>query len=1026
MLLTRTSPILAAALIAGLGFASVDGAWAQARGSLRGRVTDGATGRPVDGAKITMVGTTLAGETDGAGQYVIRGVPPGSYTVRAVRIGYSRLEASVTVALDQGVTSDLAMSAAAIQLDELIVTGTPGVTEQRTLGNVVSKLDAAALTEKMPTNDVQQMLLARTPGLTLTTLSGQAGASSNIKIRGAGSLAAGYRPVFYIDGIRFDAQTKTGIGTNGSTVQGSNPLDFINPDDIESVEVIKGPAASTLYGADAASGVIQIITKKGRRSAGAVQWSVGSEVGQSDWTSHIGNPTNYWLCQAAQIRDPVNSPGCVGFDSLAPASQRLLTDDPVRDVALLNGRGDTLRRPCGCTLRNGALYKADISARGGGDFFNYYLSADQYSENGVYYNNFERRVGGRANFEVTPSEKLNFSVNLSYVRNHLRMPLQDNASNGLLRNAFRGRAGGTKDPWKPGWRGFGPELADQYDNQDRPERAILGLTTSWKPLSWFQNRVTLGLDKQDRDNSEFFTIDTTGLAPWGAVQATGRIQHFMPTTHVWTADYSGTMSAKLPMSLKSAFSGGVQLNSRQYRATTITGEGLVANQLNLVGAAAVTRADEDVVKQTSLGLYLQEQLGWRERLYVTGAVRIDDNSAFGSDFKLVTYPKASLSYVISDEKFFHLPLVENLKLRAAFGEAGRAPAPFTADRTFTSDRTTLGDLSVNELRPAFYGNPALRPERGMEVELGFDGSLAKGRAGIEFTYYDQRTKDALIAVPNLRSSGYYDPNVTNGRTHFENIGEIANHGLEVLLMGTPLYGRKFAWDASLSVSTNHNELVSFGGATHEISFGDFLTVQKHKEGYPLGGYWAVDVVRDASGRPVLTNNQVTVDTTQTYIGPSSRTREASLTNTFTLFGNVRIYALLDYKGGNYLWCAICSVRNRIDQNTWEVNNPDADPTDVKVYESLQTKAFIYPADFIKLREVSVSYTLPVSWSRLFRASKVNVTVGSKNLHRWTKYKGVGDPEVNFTSTGNAANFNRTDYDATPPLQQLYAAMRITF
>src|SRR5439155_5782741 len=146
---------------------------------------------------------------------------------------------------------------------------------------------------------------------------------------------------------------------------------------------------------------------------------------------------------------------------------------------------------------------------------------------------------------------------------------------------------------------------------------------------------------------------------------------------------------------------------------------------------------------------------------------------------------------------------------------------------------------------------------------------------------------------------------------------------------------------------------------------------KHIEGYPLGGYWAVDVARDAAGQPLLNaSGNVIVDLTKDYfVGPSTPAREAALTNTFTLFGNLRVYTQLDYKGDWYMWCALCSIRNRIDQNTWEVNNPNADPVDVKVVKSLQTARWIMPADFIKLREVSVSYTLPVAWARSFRAQR---------------------------------------------------------
>jgi TonB-dependent starch-binding outer membrane protein SusC len=1009
MLHKRWTTVLASTgVCVGLLLPGVPAASAQATGTVQGTVRERVSGRPVEGVVVSVLGTRLQATTNVGGVYTIREVSPGSYTIRAVRIGYGPMETPVTVAAGQEVVADFGMSPAAIELDQIVVTGTPGGTEKTKLGNSVSAIDAPKLTEVNPIADVQDLLSSRTPGLSLLGNSGQAGASSNIRIRGAGSLEANYAPVYYVDGVRFESQTQDAFGTRDALVQGTSPLDFINPNDIERVEVIKGPAAATLYGAEAAGGVIQIITKKGRRGAGGTQWSVGMESGETDWASNIPMPNNYWLCQPLHIRSPSTFPGCAGMDSTAPAERRLLVDSPLREH----------RR----ALRTGGSRKVDLSARGGGDLFNYYLSFDRHTEDGVVFNNFDRRVGGRANFGFTPSSRLDLALNLSYTRTHSRMPLQDNASNGLVRNALRGRAGATADPWEPGWRGFGPGLINGYDNQTKSERLMLGLTAQYQPWSWFKNRLILGLDKQDRKNAEFFAIDTTGRAPWGAIQATGTISLYLPTTHTWTVDYAGTVSLALTPTLRSDFSGGLQLNSRERRSTWGFGEGLVANNLNLVGAAAVTRADESFSKQTSLGFYVQEQLGWRDRVYGTAALRIDDNSAFGSDFSLLVFPKLSLSYLISEEAFFRVPHVDQLKLRFAFGKAGRAPAPFSADRTDSATTTTENGVSVNQLTPASFGNPSLRGETGSEFEAGFDASLLRGRAGIEFTYYNKHTKHALIEVPNPPSSGYPGE-------HLENVGEISNVGVELQVNGTPIYTPRFSWDATLVVSANRNRLVSFGGVRTQDSFGQFATVQKHIEGYPLGGYWAVDVVRDPSGRPVLDGSgNVIVDLNDDYfVGPSAPTREAALSNTFTLFGNLRVYTHIDYKGDWYMWCALCSIRNRIDQNTWEINNPHADPVDVKVVQSLQTARWIMPADFIKLREVSLSYTLPAAWARSFRAQRVTVTLAGRNLMRWTRYKGTGDPEVNFSSEVQRGDvFTRTDYASVPPMRYLSASVRITF
>jgi hypothetical protein len=511
-------------------------------------------------------------------------------------------------------------------------------------------------------------------------------------------------------------------------------------------------------------------------------------------------------------------------------------------------------------------------------------------------------------------------------------------------------------------------------------------------------------------------------------------------THTWTVDYAGSLRARLSPVLTSRFSAGMQLNARQYRRYSLKGTGLVANSVNLIGSAKTKEASEGFQEQTSLGFYLQEQVGWRERLFVTGAVRIDDNSAFGSDFSLVTYPKASVSYVISDEDFFRLPHVEQLKLRFAWGRAGNAPAPFVAERTVSSDVVTAGDAPQNALRPSAFGNDSLKSETGQEWELGFDASLFGGALGLEVTYYNQHTKDALMAIPDPPSSGF------DGE-HFVNIGEIANRGFELLATASPVRRPNFVWDLALAFSTNSNELVSFGGTRDEVQFGAFTNSQRHREGYPLGAFWAVDVVRDATGRPVLdADGNATADLTcrwpdtqdpdgyggschERYVGPSTPTREIGFSNTFTLFGNVRMFAHLDYKGGHYQVCAICSINDRVDQNTWGLNNPQGDPAQKALLLSQQTETHIMPADFLKLRELAVSYSIPSSWGGPFSRSRWSVTVAARNLWVATRYDGPGDPEVLWAPRGGNnrfSNFEVLDYASVPQPRRLSASVTVNF
>jgi TonB-dependent SusC/RagA subfamily outer membrane receptor len=292
-------------------------------------------------------------------------------------------------------TVDFELRRSVIAMDEIVVTGTAGAQEKTSLGNSVGTIQAEVLVQDAPIQSVVELLTARTPGLTLMANSGQTGGSSNIRIRGAGSMNGGYQPVFYVDGIRIESGTVEA----GSTYQGGTALDFLNPEDIESIEVLKGPAAATLYGADAANGVIQIIPKKGRRGAESVQWTSSFEVGQNEWLESLADYTNYWRCTESN-QNSSSYPGCQDPSSVewwggTHDNPKLITGIPSSDIidvgdgTFIIKDNPLFRDPN--ALRKGNMYDFQISARGGTGRAGYFLSFNNSREQGVFYNNFNNR-----------------------------------------------------------------------------------------------------------------------------------------------------------------------------------------------------------------------------------------------------------------------------------------------------------------------------------------------------------------------------------------------------------------------------------------------------------------------------------------------------------------------------------------------------------------------------------------------------------------------------------------------------------
>jgi TonB-linked SusC/RagA family outer membrane protein len=1018
---------------------------AQEPGAIRGIVTDPATRQPVASAQVTLRGTTRGTMTDARGAFLITNVAPGQHTVRVESIGFRSVEQQVTVRAGETAVVELHTSASAIGLDEIVVTGTAGRTMRRALGNSVATVDAVAVTEVAPVANVQQLLQGRMAGLTVLPSTGVVGGSSRMRVRGLGSLSAGNEPVVYIDGVRMFSGTST---TEGNTAQGINRMDSLNPNDIESIEVIKGPAAATLYGADAAAGVIQIITRRGRPAEG-LQWNANIEYGTIDWVRD--QPVTYWLCTDANIDNPTAFPGCAQFSKNQPLSERLLVDHPLdmrrRSSAVYQqlqqmGMSTTdweclfpQQQPCHpAPLRSGSLESQNLSVRGGGEAFNFFISGERHRELGTFFNNHNHRTSARANFGFVPSPRANFNVNINYAVQDQQLPQSDNSSNSILRNVHRGQAGGPRSQFLPGYRNMHPELSNKHERQQSIERVLMSVTANYDPFSWWQNRLTVGMDRHERENRMFDQIDQTGLAPFGVIAATGRIQYSIPTVYRWTIDYSGTATARLSDDLTSAFSAGVQYVRSRTDTYSLDGQGLVANKLNLVSSAAQTFAGQSFSEQISLGFYLQEQLGWRDRVFGTFAVRVDDNSAFGTDFSVVVYPKASLSWVISEEPFFRWDWIEELKLRTAWGQAGNAPAPFSADRTYGTARAVIGGEAVNRLATAAYGNPNLKAETGQEIEFGFDASFLAGRLTADLTYFYQQTKDALVPINAPPSSGWVG-------TYLTNIGEIRNTGLELTLDAELVQHRNVRWNSILAAATVSNTLVSFGvdaagrPARDEVRFGPFIATQRHREGYPLGGFWRQDVLRDADGNVVLDARgraivpgctwpaQTPADCSEEFVGPMLPKLTLGFTNRITLFDNLTLYGFMDYQGGHYKFCAICSVRTRIDLNSVWITDPNLSDTERARLLSLQTVDFVVPSDFVKLRELSATYTIPSRYTERFGFSRAAVTAAGRNLWMWTRYIGGGDPEVTFTSD---SEFESADYAAIPMLRRLVLSVNLNF
>ena len=989
LLLTPLAVLVAAgALLAAPGQAQAQ------QGVIVGQVIDGRTGSPIASAQVSIVGTQLGTLTDREGNFRIPNVAAGPQQVRAVFIGFRTSTQEVQVLGGQTVTANFQLSESAVALDELIVTGTAGRQERRAQAASISTLDVASLTETAPITSVANILQGRTAGVSITSSSGTAGATQRIRLRGSASINLSNEPIVIIDGVRADARTSQIYGVGG---QAGSRLNDINPDDIESIEIVKGPAAATLYGADASAGVIQIRTKRGRSGAGFSQ-NVTYEYGVTQSTWDV--PENYARCAAVHVTNPDRTL-CFGQAVGTVVSDQPLTRNNV--------------------FRDGISQQFAWSGRGGGENYGYYFSLSADEQEGVLPDNIYNRYTGRANFDFTPRDDLRLDFSLGLSRVDSDFPQNDNNIYGYLGGGLLGspvNVGTASDGWFAANRQT--EAISRIENTNMTVRTVPVLTINYTPFTWFSHRLNAGVDMTRSEAKSFYPLNDRGWYGTAALNS-GQISQARQNRDEITIDYLGSIRRQIGDNWNADVAFGGQAIATRSDLTNATGIGLTTNTANSINAAATTTGGQSYGEAREGGLFTQLDLAFRDRLYFQLGGRLDRNAAFGEEVGTFFNPKVGASYVISEEDFFPAALdglVSTLRLRTVWGSTGRAPGTTASLTTFSSAPFAItSNLVGSGVLPSNPGNAELGPERGVETEFGFDAGLFNERLGLEVTYYNKRSEDLILSRPIPASLGFSGNPLVN-------IGELVNRGWEIGLNARVAEGRNFTWDARLNLSTNENEVTDLGDVE---PFGTALRVLP---GFPANGWWTHDIVEFD-----LANNRAIVTDTTVFWGNPNPGFEGNFSSTLNLFNNLRFYVQFDWAQDYVLYNNTDQFRERqFGTGQRSVLRDELAPEDrlgrfgpfVResgggVGAAAVNYAYYQPGDHVRFREASVSYSLSRDVAQRFRASSASITLAGRNLALWTDYEGE-DPEV----LGAITEFSRNDFLTMPQPRRWSARVNLTF
>jgi TonB-linked SusC/RagA family outer membrane protein len=964
---------------------------AQSR-TISGTVLSGVALTPIQGADVRVQGAAAGVLTDVSGRFRLANVPNDQVTLVVRRIRYLPLAQAVT----SGITDvRLLMTEATVTLDEVVVTGTAVGEQQRSIGNAVSSINVSQEIERSGVGDVGNLINARAAGVIVTSGNGRAGSGTGIAIRGRSTISLNQQPLVYIDGVRVTNDVGTGTGSQGG--RGISRLNDISPEDIESIEIIKGPAAATIYGTEASNGVVQIITKRGRASD-KPRWGVSVRQGTQWFQDPEGRiPTNY----------------------AKNASGQILSWNAIEEE---KSRGVEIWKP-------GHLQSFGGTVSGGSGLVQYYLSSVYDKDQGIEPNNHLGRYTGNANLNITPGRTVDINSRVGYVTGKTHLGADYGV--GTITGAMYVSPLALNTPSRGFGFGYPPEVVwGVFDNTQELNRFTGSATFNHRPLSWFTQRFIAGVDQTGEDNQYLANfVPQQWKALFTASGAKGQIQQDIRNITYLSGDYSGTAKFNLTKALLSSTSFGGQYYQKRVRSSQVIGLEFPAPGLKVAAAAATRQGSQDFLTNTTIGFYGQEQLALNDRIFLTGAVRVDNNSAFGDNYDLATYPKVSGTWVISEEPFWKIGAINTLKLRAAFGQSGLQPEVFTALRTF-QPVTGTGDQPA--VTPQLIGNSDLKPEKGQELEVGFEGQ-AFNRLSVDFTYFSKTTKDAILLRPVAPSLGFPG-------SQYVNIGEVSNHGLEARATLQALTRDNVTWDITANVGTTKDKIEDLGGIPFVSVPGG--PTQRHVEGYPIAGMWAKRVTSatfDATtGR--ATNLQcdggpgaqplACASAPFVFLGTITPKMTGAVSNTVTLFKRLSLYALVDFKRGNKLLntdetirCAIFTV---CDVNMHPENYDPIYVANAQNGSSLQiVNKFIQDASFSMLREVSASYSIPERLAQKAGASRASITVAGRNLHRWTSYTGL-DPESRSIQNVNNPFQAAFDQGVTPTLAQFIATLNLTF
>lgn len=978
-------------------------------GMISGRVLDSASQRGLSQATVSIAGMNIKTSTSDSGHFTLRNVPAGNRVLQIRLFGYVLANRRVEVS-DNPIHITVSLSPAPTVLSGVVTTIT-GTQRRLEVTHDVTTLNVDSIMAIAPISSVTDLLEARVPGLQVLRTTGTPGDPSRIRLRGAGSLNGNNAPVVVVDGVRIYAPDSS---TNGALPSGGraftnprgypapSPLDQIDPNSIATIEVFKGPSASSLYGSEAANGVIVITTKRGHM--GNARFSATLNAG----SSAIGGkfPLNTYIFGHA-----INQPS-----RICEFNHNCTVDSIVKFQALNDPRYSPLGR--------GTVLGASGSVSGGARTFTYFLTGSVSDETGMmrlpslvtesFYEgagkavpfwmrrpDSYRSINGSSAFQLNPVTSLSITLTNALGRSEQgRSSLGITAGEQLMQRYIDPREFAVS----PLLRGF----------QERVTANSITIRNDvdvrWAVSPSIPVNIGLGVNP-NISNGKTFLPPGSDLRVRGANDSAGGYSVSRSSAIVSTGRVNTVLPIPVSYGVRVNLGVGADITHQSTSQQTVSTLSVIEGVTDPTSFdPEKTTVSQSGVSTSTYGFFINPQISVGNRIFIQPGIRLDGGSATGNRAGLMRMPKVGLSWIALDGSGrggLWEEIVSQLKLRAAFGTAGVQPRPEQHLRLY---RNRFGSVDGGVTSLPIYehitiGNTRLIPERSSELEGGLDAVLFNHRVSVNASLYKKMTRDAILQLTTPPSVG-----AGRGSDFYANVGDIRNTGAEISTNMRMLNLPTLSWDIMVAFTKRQGRVVSLASNTNLLGMAGLAGINSEsmqiRVGYPLFGYWArpVSGFSDLNEDGVLQKHEVVFADSARYLG-HSEPRYQSTFNTSLSFWNGRLSAnaAVDYQNGFAQY-----NRNGTAALSAAASLPGATFEQQAIAVSQATYYLIQRVNTLRLQSLSFQYQIPSSVVRILSFQNANVALQGSNLGLRTNYSGK-DPNVNAYSSGNAV----ADYGQLP-------------